>query len=348
MDERIVVVETYSNLTWVVITSVTFIPNLALLMYHIYKTLNKSLSKSLLQILTISIILSQIIWCFVLILFVSYPYYKFPIPCVWRDIITMWLCRVIPKTLIYWLLIERLFVIFNDSIYGYSQTKRTTIRLSYLFYTMFCWGLAGSQLESHPQDNGKCSPGTISAWVGLLAGVTDLWISILILVIFSRKVWSINLVKIHSELGEISVTSPNNVELSQSSIARNRSTSTSSVSGNNKLRKFDFALLQVFRKITLLSMITIISSLIGSLFGFYVMIFDNFFNAVCVVLMFNVHEKFYQQLCGKCKISDRCLLCCSCSCCCKIVHVSSGVNDKQNGNEKSNENNNDQNNDQKI
>eukprot|EP01084_Bolivina_argentea_P201999 345191_1 len=308
-----------------IISGIASIHNISLILYHIYKSFasNKKTGKQwhkthVLSIFSMSVITLfsvSVVWLYI----INYLHITtFDIDCNLSMSIGL-MVYICSKYALYILLLERLFIIFANSEYKFSNYFKLTTRISIAILLIISTISVIITETGKENENGICLNNTPLFLWGIFS-LIDIFISIFVLILFSRKLYLLSGNTIHAEE---SVTSR--------SRTRTLSIGNMKESERNKyIQRMNKQLLIVMRKANLLGVIAVfgtqLSVVISIVFrGNLWTLIDSMVNMWCVLLMFQSYNHIFDNLCKYALriFSDECLtfLACYCCECCIPTHL---------------------------
>eukprot|EP01084_Bolivina_argentea_P257282 433425_1 len=277
----------------------TCIINLSVLCYHCYHTLFSSIKVRLLQQLSI---LNILCWCIFNVLNVLIIQNWHNTDCKTILVVTLVFYST-SKLIFYYIFLERLFMVFSDSMYRVSIKWIYFTRCIFILYTTMATTecvLYGNGYYNHYTSSCKSNH---PFWINIQGALIDIIISAAISIVFTRKLLMMSLATISFDLEQ----------------GNNASSVNKLESASNKHR----GIWRTVRKTTLLSLIALITTpaslILISIFGLVGTFTsaDSSVNVVCLMLMFAVHKQLFFRICGRCEscLTAGCLSCYSCNLC---------------------------------
>ena len=282
--------------------------DIIILLYHIYRLIPK-FKESLNRIQILSVIAIFMITLFCVCGVIDYNdlyqstnvYISLGINCKWKTIIYM-IVYALSKFSVYFLCLERLFSIFNES---YLQCNKCQIifgrilfislLITLLLLSIFVGFDPNKVDKTEPLQN--CEKGRPATWIQIYTAIQDALICFILSNIFSRKLLSLqrSISLKHDGYSYQDILSDNYIKLVQRTV--------------------------------LLACIVLISTpaslITAALFGISAFWFsiDGMINIWCIILMFKVHKRVYRCICGNIsdKLSIKCLEYYTCERCTRYI-----------------------------
>ena len=235
------------------------------------------------------------------------------------------------KVIVYVFIMERLFLIFHQTSYGFSKRQKTMGRIisAVIVITMisicilFTDGTYNSELINCTSD--------VPLWLLMYGAGFDVTCSMALSVIFSRKLLHINLTIVENTMDSKSPRSMSETTCTNSNenghgdanpVHDPSGTAVKRINSIDHVNEND-ATFKILTKSTLLTFIALFSTqlqlsivgIVGLNAPFSAL--DSVINGWCCMLMFARYNYIYIKLCGKMEkcITIKCLSCWSCNCC---------------------------------
>ena len=293
--------------------SVASIHNLSILCYHCYHLL--SCKSQRIQLLSVSTIFMACILSIYATL-ISWPQYPLSfIKCKWVATIGILIYQTY-KGMIYILFLERLFLVFQQSTYKFSKSFIISSRAFIILFVSVCIVLIICITNGTIINETNACKADIPQWSTSIIIIADLIIMYLISTLFSRRLLLLSCSLTSLQFNNFTKHNKNN---------------------NKHDKTYDayYRNVKIAKKSTLLTLSAILTTILSLIvIGFLgqssmCAAIDSMVNCWCIMLMFAIHNKLYNIICGKTEllIHSKCLSCYSCNCCCRIT-----INNTNNGN----------------
>eukprot|EP01084_Bolivina_argentea_P069185 125941_1 len=290
-----------------IIIAVSFAHNLALLLYHAYSMLQCCTHIKLTRIQNLSLVTVIFLSLFTTLQFIiAFDFH--PLSCRWAITIGM-ILFLFEKNFLYFLFLERLFSVFQDSAYRFSKKSKQFSRMSLIIYCIVMVVLCLIFGDGYYNTITNSCKSNYPFWMAAFAAFIDIICCSIISILFARRLLILHLA---------TPATPSTLQNS----SETQVASTNNNSAMYKTRTFH-GILSKSTLLTLIALLTtplslILASIVG-ITGTWVSL-DAMVNIWCVILMFSAYDTLYKIIChhmDKC-ISIRCLSCYSCTCCCKL------------------------------
>lgn len=317
------------------VTSVCAFHNILLFIYHMNHTPICGNQKKSFRLLNLSIS-TLVFLCFYTTFGCVFAWFlpQSQLACTWIIKIGV-TSYALSKVIVYFFIMERLFLIFQQTSYGFNKMQKSMARMIsavFVFVTIsICVLFTDGTFHSDPID---CTS-DIPLWILVYGAGSDVSISMALSVTFSRKLLHINLTMVENTMNDIIDSNSKSVRSRTGSVCTNKAGGVADedpsgvaikrVNSIQNINEND-ATFKILTKSTLLTFVALFSTQLQlSLAGIIglnapLSAIDSVINGWCCMLMFSRYHHIYSKMCGKMEkcITINCLSCWSCNCCCEL------------------------------
>ena len=320
-----------------IISTICAIHNLLLFLYHLLHTSVANEEKQKKKIKAFRLIYLSIFVLGYLCLFAIYTSFgswykmKSQLACAWiiRFGVTGY---ALSKTVVYLFLMERLLLIFVNTSLQFNKIQKLMVRSIVTIYMVGAIFIIMLFVDGKYENNADCYS-VIPFWIIIYGVGFDILASVVMSVMFSRKLLIVNLTMVEStmtsivnvpseSLGNSNIVSTPSLDVTHSP----KNVSKTSVIGSLENVNKDDKTFKILIKSTLLTFVALISTQvqlgISGIIGLnsVLAVIDSVINGWCCVLMFAKYDHVYTKLCKKMEkcITIQCLSCYSCDYCCTL------------------------------